>query len=110
MEQGRASLSVRRSTSSAAHETIQVNRVIIGKGLERQFVYYWYQSRDRVVASEYWGKIYTVLDAVKYRRSDAAIVRVVVPIPPETATNIAEKQASRFVTSLFPLLSRHIPA
>ena len=28
-------------------------------------VLYWYQSQGRVVASEYWSKIYMVLDAVK---------------------------------------------
>ena len=41
---------------------------------------YWYQGRGRVVASEYWGKIYTVIDSVRRRRSDGAMVRVTVPI------------------------------
>src|SRR5215468_5137327 len=34
---------------------IEVNRVIIGKGLDRELVLYWYQSHQRIVASEYWG-------------------------------------------------------
>jgi len=41
---------------------------------------YWYQGRGRAVASEYWGKVYTVIDSVKLRRSDGAMVRVTVPI------------------------------
>ena len=41
---------------------------------------YWYQGRGRTVASEYWGKIYTVIDSVRLRRSDAAMIRVTVPI------------------------------
>jgi EpsI family protein len=50
--------------------TILVNRVTIQRGLDRQVVLYWYQSHGRVIASEYWGKIYTVLDAVRMNRTD----------------------------------------
>ena len=109
LEQGRATLSVRRTPNAVTEASIEVNRVIIGKGLDRQFVYYWYQSGERVVASEYWGKIYTVLDAVRYNRSDAALIRVIVPIPVGDATNDAEQRATGFVQSLFPLLGTHIP-
>lgn len=59
---------------------VTVNRVVIQKGEERQLVLYWYQSRSRVVASEYWSKIYLVTDAFASRRTDAALVRVVAPI------------------------------
>jgi EpsI family protein len=59
-----------------------VNRVVVQKGESRQAVYYWYQSRDRVVASEYWSKFYLVADALTTRRSDAALVRVTIPIAP----------------------------
>lgn len=110
LEQSHIPIRVRLSDGAAATTSVAVNRVIIGKGADRQLVYYWYQSRDRVVASEYWGKIYTVLDAVRYNRSDAAMIRVVVPIPGEGGTAAAEQRANQFVTSLFPLLSRHIPA
>ena len=39
-------------------------------------VLYWYQSHGRVIASEYWGKIYMVTDAIRLNRTDAALVRV----------------------------------
>ena len=48
----------------------RVNSVIIEKGLDRQVVVYWYQSHGRVVASEYWGKIYTVMDAMRHNRTE----------------------------------------
>jgi EpsI family protein len=110
LEQGRTHVDVRQSPTSNATRPIEVNRVVIGKGLDKQLVLYWYQSRDRVVASEYWGKIYTVLDAVKYNRTDAALVRVIVPIPDASMTATADAEARAFVQSLFPLLGRHLPA
>ena len=109
LEQGHATVAVHTRPEATSTVPIEINRVIIGKGLDRQFVYYWYQSRDRVVASEYWGKIYTVLDAVRYNRSDAALVRVIVPIPPGTDTAASETRATAFVQALFPLLAEHIP-
>jgi EpsI family protein len=58
----------------------EANRYVIQNGRERQVMIYWYQGRGRAIASEYWGKIYTVLDSVRRRRSDGAMVRVLVPI------------------------------
>lgn len=91
---------------------IDINRVLIQKGLDRQLVLYWYQSQHRVVASEYWGKVYTVLDAVRYNRTDAAMVRVVTPIASEDAAGIAdaESRARSFVQNVFPLLKPYLPA
>jgi EpsI family protein len=56
------------------------NKYVIQNGNYRSLMIYWYQGRGRAVASEYWGKIYTVIDSVRLRRSDGAMVRVTVPI------------------------------
>lgn len=56
------------------------NKYVIQNGNYRSLMLYWYQGRGRAVASEYWGKIYTVIDSVRLRRSDGALVRVTVPI------------------------------
>jgi hypothetical protein len=64
-----------------------------------------------VIASEYWGKIYTVLDALRTNRTDAALVRVITPVAgltPETEA-AAEQSAVNFVESLYPMLSRFLP-
>jgi EpsI family protein len=56
------------------------NKYVIQNGNSRNVMIYWYQGRGRAVASEYWGKIYTVIDSVVRRRSDGALVRVTVPL------------------------------
>jgi EpsI family protein len=60
--------------------SFEANRYLIESGPNKSVLVYWYQGRGRRVASEYWGKVYTVLDSVRMRRSDAAMVRVVVPV------------------------------
>lgn len=56
------------------------NKFVIQNGNYRSLMIYWYQGRGRAVASEYWGKIYTIIDSVRLRRSDGALVRVTVPV------------------------------
>jgi exosortase D (VPLPA-CTERM-specific) len=90
---------------------ISVNRFLIQKGAQKQLVLYWYQGRGRIVGSEYWSKIYLVLDAARYNRTDAAIVRVVVPVtgPDQADEARAEKDAISFVNELLPALTRFLP-
>jgi len=90
---------------------IEINRIIILKGMDKQVVLYWYQSHGRVIASEYWGKIYTVLDALRTNRTDAALVRVICPVPGTDADSeaAAEERAVDFAKALYPLLGRFLP-
>jgi EpsI family protein len=56
------------------------NRYLIQNGLHKELLVYWYQGRGRAVASEYWGKVYTVVDSVRLRRSDGAMIRIMTPV------------------------------
>lgn len=90
---------------------VTVNRFTIQRGLDRQVVLYWYQSHGRVVASEYWGKVYTVLDAIRLNRTDAAMIRVLSPVAGADGESeaLAEQAVVRFAQALFPLLGTYLP-
>ena len=77
--------------SRASRSTASSSR----RGLDRQLVLYWYQSHGRVVASEYWGKVYTVVDAIRLNRTDAALVRVIAPVPSREAGRLAAAEKAR---------------
>jgi EpsI family protein len=97
--------------ASGASDAPVVNRFVIQKGADRQLVLYWYQSHGRVVASEYWGRAFMVYDAMRLNRTDAALVRVISPIlGSETTETSAADRAFDFARSLFPQLSRYLPA
>jgi len=55
-------------------------RVLIRKGPQRLLVIYWYQSATRIEGDEYRSRLFTLLDTVRYRRNDAALVRVIAPV------------------------------
>ncbi len=82
---------------------------MVSKGEDKSVVLYWYQARDRVIASEYRAKFYLVADAIRYNRTDTALVRVVVPVSGSDSA-AATKTAEEFVQAFFMDLRRHLPA
>jgi EpsI family protein len=83
------------------------NKYVIQNGDYKSMMIYWYQGRGRNVASEYWGKVYTVFDSVRLRRSDGAMVRVTVPIGASEAA--AEQTAVEFASSASKVLPEYVP-
>lgn len=96
---------------NASAPPLSLNRYLIEKGLERQLVLYWYQGRGRIIGNEYMSKFYLMWDAAWRNRTDAAIVRIIVPVAEKTAAaeDRAEKTAVGFVNVLIPALNRFLP-
>lgn len=90
-------------------EPIRINRYIVAKGPNKSVVFYWYQTRNRVIASEYEAKLYLVLDSIRYNRSDTALVRVVVPVADGNEAAATETGAG-FVRSFFAPLRDYLPS
>lgn len=88
---------------------VHVNRYVVSKGDDRSVVLYWYQSRDRVIASEYRARMYMIADAIRYNRTDTALVRVVVPVVGSEA-GAATRTAEDFVRAFFMPLKQYLPS
>ena len=82
----------------------EANRYLVQNSNDRQLLVYWYQGRGRSVASEYWGKFYTVLDSLRRRRSDGALVRVTV------AVGNSESEALETAANFAATVSLELPA
>src|SRR5581483_3743726 len=87
--------------------SIVVNEYLVEKRLDRQLVLYWYQARGRVIASEYWGKVWMVVDAMTRHRTDGALVRISTPV--RSGNEKAQARATEFVQLLYPRLNEFIP-
>lgn len=101
----------RLTLANVAGRDLNVNRYVVQKGLERQLVLYWYQSHGRVIASEYWSRLFLIHDAITLNRTDGSLVRVIAPIRDHESDNGAAAQsiAEEFVRVLFPNLSAYLP-
>ena len=58
----------------------RAKRLIVAKGEARQLVYYWYQSRGRVIAEDWRKILYVGWDRATRGRTDGALVRFMIPI------------------------------
>src|SRR5262245_57940020 len=87
-----------------------INEYLIEKNGERMVALYWYHGRGRAFASEYWGRWYTIEDAIRLGRTDGALVRVIAPIGrDEKAQDRARDAALDFTRKIFPILSDYVP-
>lgn len=85
-----------------------VSEMLIRRGSDYQVVLYWYQNRGRIIASEYWEKIYLVLDAMLKGRRDGTFVRIM-SIAPNGDITGTEKKLQEFAEDVLPLLENHLP-
>ncbi len=88
--------------------TVPVNLYFLRKGLDEELVLYWYQAHGRIVASEYWGKFYLVYDALRLNRTDAALIRISMPVEDGDET-VAKQKATKFATQVASDVDQIIP-
>lgn len=80
----------------------KVNRYLLQNEGQRALVLYWYQGRGRVAHNEYIVKWDLLRDAALSRRSEEALVRIVVPVTEseEAAFELARSVAAELIPSV----------
>ena len=86
---------------------IVVNEYVIQQDQDKQLVFYWYQGRGRVLASEYRAKFWMIADAIARNRTDSALVRLITPMDGGEAS--ARARLVSFAKAVFPSLDQLIP-
>ena len=87
----------------------QIKKVLVQKGGEQQVVLYWFQNRGRIIASEYWEKIYLVLDAVFKQRRDGSFIRIIGQVPKGGDKNQFTQEMLEFANKTVELAAQYIP-
>jgi EpsI family protein len=81
----------------------EVRRLLVRKNMDRAVVFYWYAVHGRMIASETWSKAWLLHDSLRFHRSDAALVRVVVPVY-GSRVDAAEREGLAFAHDVLPYL------
>ena len=55
-------------------------RLVVARGKARQLVYYWYQSRGRVISQDWEKILYVGWDRATRGRTDGSLIRFTIPI------------------------------
>ena len=86
----------------------EARRVVVAKGNLRNLVYFWYQSRGRVIARNHEKVLFMFLDRAVDRRTDGSLVRFTVPIM-HGDVEAAEEAFLSIAEAVTPLLPAYIP-
>jgi len=86
-----------------------MNRVVIGKGTNRQIVYYWFDERGVKIANEWVSKWHLLSDALTKNRTDGALVRLTTALYPGESDMDADKRLHAFAEQLMPKLTSYLP-
>jgi EpsI family protein len=80
-----------------------VRRMLVRKNGDRAIVLYWYAVHGRMLASETFSKLWLLHDSLTSGRSDAALVRIVVPVD-GAAVEAAQHEGLAFANEVLPYL------
>jgi EpsI family protein len=101
-------LESRQETIATTAGTVHANRWTIAKGNQRAVVFYWYQGRGRTESNEYQVKLDLIRDSAIKRRSEEALVRIVVPLVNDF--DRADTLARKVIGEIAPHLKRILPS
>jgi EpsI family protein len=105
---GWQALSSRTEQLASNEGVVRVNRYLLHREGQRAVVLYWYQGRGRTEANEYRVKVNLLRDAALRRRSEEALVRIVVPV--RTDEESAYRTAVSLASQLMSAVERALPA
>jgi exosortase D (VPLPA-CTERM-specific) len=93
----------------AGAEALEFNELVVEKGGLRHMTYYWYQGRDRNFTSEYDAKFYMVWDGIWQRRTDGALVRLMMNLPQDMTLDEGREIMDSFALAASKELQSYLP-
>ncbi|MEM7082655.1 MAG: VPLPA-CTERM-specific exosortase XrtD [Pseudomonadota bacterium] len=93
----------------AVDETVNVNRTIMTQDKSRLLVYYWFKQRERNLTNEYAQKWYLFWDSLTRKRTDGALMRLIVSVPEGTDLAEQENRLQQFMRESYAPLVEYVP-
>lgn len=92
------------------HPSARVGEYLIANASSRAEVLYWYQTQGNIIANDYRAKLSMLASSIRYNRTDAALIRIVVPILKGESRQVAHQRALAFAAATIPILPTYIPS
>jgi exosortase D (VPLPA-CTERM-specific) len=88
---------------------VKIKQMVFEKGNEFLLSNYWFQQRGRIVVNEYRNKWYMFFDSITRRRTDGALVRIEMVVPPGQTVDEAQAVMDAFTMELMKILPEYVP-
>lgn len=103
-------LSLKSSEIAIAEgKILTANLLLLGNEKRRELMIYWFETRAGVITTEFGLKTDLMKNALMFRPTDAAIVRVTMPLDAGADFSGGTEKASAFIQELYPTIKRALP-
>lgn len=89
-------------------EKINFVEAVYAKTDYKEMFIYWYKMKDKFITNEYILKLYMILNSLKYRRNDAAFVRISSPV--QDNIDQTRKMLENVIKDFIPILKQFTPS
>jgi exosortase D (VPLPA-CTERM-specific) len=89
--------------------TIPVTRLMIAREKSKLLVYYWFQGRGRILNDQYAAKWFLLVDSIKKKRTDGALIRLSTTMIPDEPEEKADRRLRTMMESFFPIIDNYVP-
>ncbi|MDZ4723249.1 MAG: EpsI family protein [candidate division Zixibacteria bacterium] len=90
-------------------KTKQVNRLIIGERDRKQIMFYWFETRNGDIDDEFMLKWDLMKNSLFLKPTDAAIVRLTVPLERNDSIEKATERATAYFANFYPSIEKALP-
>jgi len=89
--------------------SISYSSMIVQKGLQREFILYWFQSYNRTASNTFSQKTISLRQRILRQREDNAFVRISIPVGDKSLDECHEI-LTKFIKSFYPVFLNYINA
>jgi len=88
---------------------ITINRLLIAEQDQKQLMLYWFETRGGKIRNEFALKWDLVVNSLLLRPTDAAIIRLTVPMSPDEDFDLATARGVEFFNNFQPAIDEALP-
>ena len=89
---------------------IKAKRIINNRMGSEERIYFWYDINGVILTNRYAAKFATIIDALVYRRTNAAIIVLSASHQPRPGLSADEDYDIKFIEEIFPIIQNHLKA
>jgi EpsI family protein len=89
------------------NSSISFSTMTVQRGLQKEFILYWFQSYDQTASNTFYQKIISLRQRILKQRGDNAFVRISIPIE-EKSIDECREIVFNFIRSFYPVFSHYV--
>ena len=98
-----------KSVMTSSNNSMQFKEFLNERGDQKELVYYCYIINGKVVPDEYRFRFLKAVSSILYRKNNAALLRVSVPLTSDFPVEGAEMYIEDFIKDFLPVVKEYLP-